>query len=106
MPDTGRQQPAVPSKLKVLVRLDVDRHVAHIQIRGNITARNLGAVYALARRANTVIDGLAVILDLRHAVVGEEPMEELHQACDQGRLPSAVGSPAVPCRLKVLEPAA
>lgn len=98
--------PASGSKLKVLVRLDVDGATAHIQIRGTVTERNLGAVYALVRRACTITAGLAVVLDLRRAAIGEVPMTNLRSACRTGQLPSATGPASTPCRLEVLTPTA
>lgn len=100
----GGTVPAMGSKLKVLVRLDADMSVAHIQVRGTVTERNLGAVYAVARRACTFAGGLAVVLDLRQAAVGAVPMAELHSARRTGQLPPATGPASVPCRLEVLEP--
>jgi hypothetical protein len=97
---------AAPSKLKVLVRLDVDRTAAHIQIRGTVTAHSLGTVYAMARRACTLTGGLAVVLDLRQAVVDAVALAELRSACRTGELPSAAGPASTPCRFEVLEPAA
>ncbi|TJY71388.1 hypothetical protein E4J89_03790 [Arthrobacter sp. CAU 1506] len=98
--------PAARSKLKVMVRLDVDMAAAHIRIRGTVTERNLGAVYAVVRRACTFAGGMAVVLDLRQAVVGAVPMADLHSARRTGQLPPATGPASVPCRLEVLEPAA
>lgn len=98
--------PAMRSKLKFLIRLDVDMSGARIQVRGRVTERNLGAVYAVARRTSTIISGLAVVLDLRQAAVGMIPLGELRSVCQSGELPSATGSAPTPCRLEILEPAA
>ncbi|MCG2623142.1 hypothetical protein LVY72_14675 [Arthrobacter sp. I2-34] len=94
------------SKLKVLVRLDLDMAAAHIQVRGTVTEHNLGVVYTVARRACTFAGGLAVVLDLRQAAVGTGPMADLHSARGAGQLPPATGPASVPCRLELLEPAA
>lgn len=98
--------PSTRSKLKILIRLDVDMTRAHIQVRGRVTERNLGVVYAVARRTSTIINGLAVVLDLRHAAVGMKPLGELRSASRSGQLPSATGSESTPCLLEILEPAA
>lgn len=103
----NRTGPAMRPKLKFLIRLDVDMGgAARIQVRGRVTERNLGAVYAVARRTNTIARGLAVVLDLRQAAVGMIPLGELRSACQSGELPSVTGSPSTPCRLEILEPAA
>ncbi|WP_247048903.1 YegP family protein [Arthrobacter rhizosphaerae] len=98
--------PATRLKLKFLIRLDVDMSGAHIQVRGGVTERNLGAVYAVARRTSTIVGGLAIILDLRKAAVEEIALAELRRACQSGELPATSGSESTPCRLEVLEPAA
>lgn len=98
--------PDLRSKLKVLVRLDLAVGEAHIKVGGRVTEGNLGAVYAVVRRASTLLRGLAVVLDLRRAAVGVEPLGELRSACQAGELPAARGSASIPCRLKILEPAA
>lgn len=102
----NRTGPAMRSKLKFLIRLDVDMSGARIQVRGRVTERNLGAVYAVVRRTSTILNGLAVVLDLRHAAVGMMPLGELRSACRSGKLPSATGSASTPCRLEILEPGA
>lgn len=97
---------AVGLKLKFLIRLDVDMNGARVQVRGRVTERNLGAVYAVARRTSTLVSGLPVLLDLRQAAVGRQPLGELRTACQSGELPSTAGSASTPCRLEILEPAA
>jgi hypothetical protein len=103
---SGETVATAPSKPKVLVRLDVDRNAAYLQIRGTVTGRNLGVLYPVARRACTITGGLAVVLDLRQAAVDAVPLAELQSACRTGELPSAAGPVSTPCRLEVLEPAA
>jgi uncharacterized protein YegP (UPF0339 family) len=102
----NRTGPGMRSKLKFLIHLDVDMSAARIQVRGRVTERNLGAVYAVARRTSTIVNGLAVVLDLRQAAVGMIPLGELRSACQSGELPSATGAAITPCRLEILEPAA
>ena len=97
---------AVRSKLKFVIHLDLDMSGARIQVRGLVTERNLGAVYAVTRRTSTVISGSAVVLDLRQAAVGRGPLGELRSASQLGELPSAAGSVSTPCQLNILEPAA
>lgn len=99
--------PTMRSRLKFLIRLDVDMGgAARVKIRGRVTERNLGAVYAVARRAGTIVRGLAVVIDLRQAAVGMVPLGELRRASQSGELPSVTGSAPMPCRLEILEPAA
>lgn len=99
-------RPGRRSKLKFVIRLDIDMTGAHIQVRGRVTERNLEAVYAVARRTSTIVSGLTIVLDLRQAAVEETALEELRSACQSGELPAMPGSASTPCRLEVLEPAA
>ncbi|WP_416416156.1 YegP family protein [Paenarthrobacter aromaticivorans] len=97
---------AVRPKLKFLIRLDIDLTMAEIQIRGRVTEGNLDAVYAVARRASSIVSGLALVLDLRRAAVGTIPLAELRTASKSGELPGAPGMSATPCQLEILEPGA
>jgi hypothetical protein len=92
-------------KLKFRIRLDIDMTAARIQVRGRVTERNLSAVYAVARRTSTIIQGKPVVVDLRQAAVGVIPLGELRSACQSGEVPLPAGSASTPCRLEILEPA-
>ncbi|MDF9278859.1 hypothetical protein P4U43_13795 [Arthrobacter sp. EH-1B-1] len=54
-------------KLRVLVRLDVDRTAAVIAVNGCLTEINYRALLPIARRACALIGGLSVTVDLTGA---------------------------------------
>lgn len=96
----------MPHKLKVLVRIDMDLHSALIEVRGIVTSRNVRALYVIARRANAMVPHLSLVVDLRHAAVQPEPMDELTTSSRVGRLPAASDPYNAPCELRILEPMA
>lgn len=55
-------------KLRILVRLDIDRNSAVLAVTGCLTAESYRALLPVIRRANALVDGLAVIVDLRNAI--------------------------------------
>ncbi|GAB3553517.1 hypothetical protein GCM10027404_26160 [Arthrobacter tumbae] len=54
-------------KLRVLVRLDVDRTAAVLAVNGCLTETNYFALLPIARRAHSLIRGLSVTVDLTGA---------------------------------------
>lgn len=54
-------------KLRVIVRLNVDRPAAVLTVNGCLTEANYRALLPIARRACALIDGLSVTVDLTGA---------------------------------------
>ncbi|WP_309070045.1 hypothetical protein [Arthrobacter sp.] len=55
-------------KLRILVRLDIDRNSAVLAVTGCLTTESYRALLPVIRRANALVDGVAVIVDLRNAI--------------------------------------
>lgn len=55
-------------KLRVLVRLDIDRNSAVLAVNGCLTVESYRALLPVIRRASALIDGLAVVVDLTSAL--------------------------------------
>jgi hypothetical protein len=92
-------------KLRVLVRLDIDGGTAWIEVGGNVTARSVQALYVVAKRANALMQDLNVVLDLRRARVGQDPLEALQRCAEAGLLPPVIDPAQAPCSLSILSPA-
>lgn len=97
------------TKLHVVVRLDLDRtcdriESARITVRGHVTAESVDALYIVAKRANSLMAGLAVLLDLVQARVDPEALERLHVCASSGQLPTHIDTRQAGCRLSVLDP--
>lgn len=89
-------------KLKVLVQLDLEAAAAHIKVRGVVTARNVLALCALAKRTNAVAPGMEIALDLTAASPRRDALGQLHEWAAAGRLPDVVDPAQADCRLHVL----
>jgi hypothetical protein len=97
---------AASRKLKVLVRLDTTMQSARIQVGGTVTIQNLKALYAIARRTNSLVPGMEIVVDLSKAHAGAEALADLHTAVERGCLPEKSDPLHSECRLQVLEPLA
>ncbi|ALV45314.1 hypothetical protein MB46_07200 [Arthrobacter alpinus] len=56
-------------KLRALVRVDFDQDCARVEARGHVTAGNVQVLYVVARRASSLVPGIALVLDLTRAKV-------------------------------------
>jgi hypothetical protein len=92
----------VNGKLKVLVHLDLEAATARISVRGVVTARNVLALYALAKRTNAIAPGLDIALDLTAASARPDALDQLRQCAAAGHLPASVDPGQSDCRLRVL----
>jgi hypothetical protein len=88
-------------KLKALVQLDVEGSTARIKIKGAVDARNVKAVYILAKRANSIAPGADIVLDLQRATVQSKVMEKLRKCARERRLPLHVDPKQSECRLRI-----
>lgn len=92
-------------KLNVLVSMDVDCHSARIEVKGSVDSRNVQALHAVARRVNTLMPGLGIVLDLAAASATAEAARELRECADAQALPAGAGQDPVPCNLSAVLPA-
>lgn len=97
-------------RLRVAIRLDLDRRQARVVVRGRVTEQNCRVLYVLARRANSAHPGLNVVLDLTMASSTDGALASLARSSETGELPVLTGGPAAetlaPRQLSILAPAA
>ncbi|WP_458116009.1 hypothetical protein [Arthrobacter sp. D2-10] len=55
-------------KLRILVRLDIDRNSAVLAVNGCLTIESYRALLPVIRRASALVKGLAIVVDLRDAI--------------------------------------
>lgn len=58
----------------------------------------------MALRTNSLMPGLALILDVSHARVAKDALEELDSCSTTGRLPARIDPLQSDCRISVLGP--
>ncbi|AUI52928.1 hypothetical protein [Arthrobacter crystallopoietes] len=91
-------------KLEVLVRVDLECVSARIEVVGLVSARNVTALFNLAKRASSIITGLEVVLDLGGARVTPGALEQLTQSAASCHLPASLESMQTDCRLVIVPP--
>ncbi|EMY32697.1 hypothetical protein D477_018731 [Arthrobacter crystallopoietes BAB-32] len=91
-------------KLKVVVGVDVECNTARIEVKGHVDTRNIQALYSVARRANALTAGPALVLDLARASATPEALEQLSGWAEAGMLPGAAGADGTECDLRVVQP--
>jgi hypothetical protein len=85
--------------------MDLECSHARIEIRGAVDARNVQALYVVAKRTNSITPGLDIVLDLKRATVVPEVMEELMRYAEARQLPARIDPAQAECRLNVSAPA-
>lgn len=97
-------------RLRIAIRLDLDLRQARLVVRGRVTEENCRVLYVLARRADSTLPGLNVVLDLRKASITGNALTGLVRSSETGELPVLAGRPAAgtlaPRQLSILAPAA
>jgi hypothetical protein len=91
-------------KLSVLVRVDIDCARARIAAQGRVTAQSIQALYVVVKRANALMEGLALEIDVTRARVEPEALEQLHTCSQSHHLPAHIDPLQADCRLSILAP--
>ena len=93
-------------KLRILVRLDLDCTSVSMVTSGHVTAESVGALYSVVKRANSLMQGLTVIIDVTAAQVDREALEQLQLCSHTKHLPAHIDPLQSDFQLKILAPAA
>lgn len=91
-------------KISVLVRVDLDCAHARIAAQGRVTAQSIQALYAVAKRANALMEGLALEIDVTRASVEPDALEQLRACSQSHHLPAHIDPFQADCRLSILAP--
>jgi hypothetical protein len=92
------------SKLNIVVRIDLDHARAKVIAKGHITVHSVNALYVVAKRANSLREGLDLELDISHAWVDEAALEMLRACSETHHLPAKIDPQQAPCTISVLAP--
>lgn len=91
-------------KLSVLVRVDLDCAHARIAAKGHVTAQSIHALYVVAKRANTLMKGLELEIDVTRAEIDPDALEQLRACSQSHHLPTQIDPLQADCRLSILAP--
>lgn len=94
------------SKLSILVRVDLDHARAQVVAKGHITVHSVQALYVVVKRANSLKQGLDLELDITHALVDDEALEQLQDCSRTHHLPAKIDPQQQSCTISVLAPRA
>lgn len=92
------------SKLNILVRVDLDHARAQVVAKGHITVHSVQALYVVAKRANSLKQGLDLELDISHAQVDAEALEQLQDCSRTRHLPAKIDPQQQTCTISLLTP--
>jgi hypothetical protein len=91
-------------KIKVLIRIDALAELARVDVRGVVTPANIRALYVVCRRVTAKLPGYEIVVDLTHARVTADAIEELHEHARRSVVSSGIDSSVTPCRLRIVDP--
>jgi hypothetical protein len=94
----------VNEKLRVLVSVDLDGAKAQIKAQGHVTVQSIRGLYDVMKRADSLVPGLALELDVTRAEVEPQAMEELRGCARSHHLPVQVDPLQRDYRLSILAP--
>jgi propanediol utilization protein len=94
----------VNSKLNIVVRVDLNHAKALVIAKGHITMHSVNALYVVVKRANSIKQGLDLELDISHAWVDDEALEQLQACSETHHLPAKIDPYQKPCTISVLAP--
>ena len=98
--------PAHGARIKVLIRIDALEESARVVVRGVVTPANVRAIYVVCRRVSTKLPGYEIVVDLSHAPVTVDAMEELQEHARRSVVSSGIDGSLTPCRLRIVDPPA
>jgi len=91
-------------KLNVLVRVDIDCARAKIAAQGRVTTQSLQALYVVLKRANSLMEGLALEIDVTRARVAPDALKQLRACSQSHHLPAHIDPFQADCKLSILAP--
>lgn len=91
-------------RIRVLIRIDAIEESARVNVRGVVTPANIRALYVVCRRVTAKLPGYEIVVDLAHARVTAEAIEELHDHASRSVVSSGIDGTVTPCRLRIVDP--
>ncbi|MET3923179.1 hypothetical protein [Arthrobacter sp. UYEF20] len=91
-------------KISILVRVDLDCSLARVAAQGHVTSQSIQALHVVVKRANAMVEGLALEIDLSRARVEPAALEQLRACSHSQHLPAHIDPFRADCRLSILAP--
>ncbi|MDR7082139.1 hypothetical protein J2X01_001424 [Arthrobacter ginsengisoli] len=93
-------------RINVIIRIDAIEESARVVVRGVVTPANIRALYVVCRRVAAKLPDYELVVDLAHARVTADAIEELHEHARRSVLSSGIDASVTPCRLRIVDPPA
>lgn len=93
-------------RIKVLIRIDAVEESARVNVRGVVTPANIRALYVVCRRMAAKLPGYEIVVNLAHARVTAEAIEQLHEHARRSVVSSGIDASVTPCQLRIVDPPA
>ncbi|MBT2538448.1 hypothetical protein [Arthrobacter sp. ISL-69] len=91
-------------KLNVLVRVDLDCARAQVAAKGHVTVESIRGLYAVMKRANSLVTGLDIEIDMTGAQIEAAALEQLRSCERSHHLPIEVDPLQSDYRFSVVAP--
>lgn len=91
-------------RMRVLIRIDAVEKSARVNVRGVVTPANIRALHVVCRRVASKLPGYEIVVDLAHARVTAEAMDDLHEHARRSVVSSGIDNSVTPCRLRIVDP--
>ncbi|MDQ0820985.1 hypothetical protein QFZ79_003357 [Arthrobacter sp. V4I6] len=91
-------------KLSILVRVDLDCAKAQVAARGHVTLQSIQALYVVVKRANALLEGLVMEVDVSHAKVDPVALVQLRAFSRSRHLPELIDPFQADCRFSIVGP--
>lgn len=102
-PTLGRRS-MTTDKLTVLVRVDLDGAWARVAAQGHVTTQSVQGLYPVMKRANSLVAGLTLEIDLTRAQTEPDALELLNACSRSHHLPAEVDPNQSEYRINILAP--
>ncbi|MET1020582.1 MAG: hypothetical protein ABWX69_00070 [Arthrobacter sp.] len=90
----------------MLIRIDAVEESARVNVRGVVTPANIRALYVVCRRMAAKLPGYEIVVNLAHARVTAEAIEQLHEHARRSVVSSGIDASVTPCQLRIVDPPA
>ncbi|MET3905182.1 hypothetical protein [Paenarthrobacter sp. 4246] len=97
----NEERAKVSGRLQMVVKVEPDCPAACIIVGGRISTRNILVIFAVARRINAAVPGAAISVDLGHASITDDALEQLRDVANNSLLPLSADPARLPCRLRI-----
>jgi hypothetical protein len=84
--------------------MDLDCARAQVAAQGHVTIQSVQGLYTVLKRCNSLTAGLSLELDMTHARIEPDALEQLRDCARSHHLPAHIDPLQSDCRFSILTP--